>query len=256
MDKNQSPVVRKISKPQLTLSIIRKIRKLTDSVIVSYSGGKDSLVCLDYCCKHFKRVAILNFYFVKGLECEKKKINYAISRFGIDKDDVILWEDPTTTNCKRKGFMRPLPDTRIKRVAKLEDGYEYARKKTGIEWIVIGFKKNDGLFRRMTFKDYAKKYGDDKWCPPTHKIFPVADWTKAEILSYCNLHNIVVPSALGNSQSNGLFFNRLSLSWLKEKYPRDYETVMRQFPCARILTEIHPEMYPELYEHREEEQGQ
>ena len=44
------------------LQPVQTAAALTDSVIVGFSGGKDSVVTLDLCIKHFKRVEAIFLY--------------------------------------------------------------------------------------------------------------------------------------------------------------------------------------------------
>ncbi len=49
-----------------TTQLLAEYAKKHDSVLVSYSGGKDSLVTLDLCTRTFKRVTAFFMYFVPG----------------------------------------------------------------------------------------------------------------------------------------------------------------------------------------------
>ena len=67
-----------------TSRLLARYAEQHESILVSFSGGKDSLVCLDLCTRAFKRVVCYFMYFVKDLECCEQQLQYARDRWGVE----------------------------------------------------------------------------------------------------------------------------------------------------------------------------
>ena len=65
------------------LQPIQTVAALTDSVIVGFSGGKDSVVTLDLCMKHFSRVEAYFLYYVPGLSFNERMLTWAEHHYGL-----------------------------------------------------------------------------------------------------------------------------------------------------------------------------
>lgn len=63
---------------------IKTQARLTDSVIVGFSGGKDSIVCLDLCMRYFQNVKPYFMYLVPGLEFQEDMLRRYEARYGVE----------------------------------------------------------------------------------------------------------------------------------------------------------------------------
>jgi phosphoadenosine phosphosulfate reductase len=78
--------------------LVRVQSGITDSVIVSYSGGKDSAVVLDLCHRYFKTVHAFFMYQVSDLSFQEATLRRAEKKYGIEIYRVPHFENSTCSS--------------------------------------------------------------------------------------------------------------------------------------------------------------
>ena len=121
-------------------------------------------------------------------------------------------------------------------VAKINDK---VKEQTGIEWAILGFRKNDSMNRRLMLKGYP----DQMTSEAGQKLYPLSDWNNKQVLAYIRKNRLIEPinyGKEGNQRSQGTDIeNPVFLNWCKVNYPNDYKKIIAEFPdCARILFEF------------------
>ena len=203
------------------LDEVRTQSALSDSVIVAYSGGKDSAVVLDLCCRFFSRVEVFFMHYVQALSFQDEIISYAEDRYGVD---VIRLPHFELGELYRNGLYRR-PDPTVKKLH-CNDVYTHVRRMTGIHWIAGGERISDSLWRRAMLKNTGS-ISENKG-----RFYPIASWTKADVLKYISDNKIRISPeyrTLGHS-FRGL--NGKDLSLIKRHYPQDYAKIMAAFPMC------------------------
>lgn len=212
--------------------IINVIRDKTDEVILFHSAtGKDSIVLLDMLAKRFNRVVCAFMYLVKDLEHQQYYINYACKKY----HNVSFIKIPhfTLGNYIKYGHLGHWCNPKQKQF-NIEDCLTLIREKTGIEWVCIGFKKSDGLNRRLMLMQYEMEGIYEKG----HKFFPLASYTNKWCLKYIKENDLIPNLDYGIPKGASCEFvpgNLGCLLWLKENYPDDLAKVYRDFPMAERL---------------------
>jgi 3'-phosphoadenosine 5'-phosphosulfate sulfotransferase (PAPS reductase)/FAD synthetase len=212
---------------QETLEILRKRREQTDTILVAYSGGKDSLCVLDLCVRQFKRVICFYMYWSPDMFVIQKQVDYAKKRWGVD---VVFLPHFVALNCLREGVFcnQGEANDRVPEL-KLKDIYGIALQQTHTDLMATGAKDADGLPRRQFFANIR----DSKEPIWQKVIYPIRKWRKHHILSYLKAHNIPLPPAEAGSVTSGVDLSWGSLMWLWKDHRSDFEKLEKMFPYIR-----------------------
>ena len=208
---------------------IENIKQKTDTAIIMCSLGKDSIVVLDMIYPHFKRIVCIFMYFVKDLEHIQRWINWVKAKYpNVEFIQIPHWN---LTYILRSGlYCTPHPNQKL---FKLTDVCKAVRKKFGIHYIFLGMKKADSMNRRLFLDTYKENnYENDGM------VYPLAEWTQKDILSYMRQKNLPEPVRYSKNASSGIGFNLDFFLWCRENFPQDLQKIYKVFPLSeRILLE-------------------
>jgi 3'-phosphoadenosine 5'-phosphosulfate sulfotransferase (PAPS reductase)/FAD synthetase len=197
--------------------------KQHDSIIVAYSGGKDSRAVLDLCCKTFPRVVCFHMYLVPGLACIEEAMQFARDRY---KVEIIYYPHWVGYRCLRDGIFgfrhwkkSDLPDISVHDVELL------VRLETGIDLVAHGSKKSEGVWRRRMLTNTAHR---------TERVYPILEWNRWHTLAYLRRNNIPIPEG-DSAEGGGVDLSTPAVLWLYDKFPDDFAKVERVFPFVRAV---------------------
>ena len=200
---------------------IKTMATMTDEVIVAFSGGKESIVVLDLCVKHFKRVVPFFMYYIPGLSFQEKQIRWYESKYDMQIERLPHFE---LSNHLRYGTFRN-QDVTVPIIG-MNDIYKWMRDKYGIRWIAAGERSGDSVIRGAMIK-HTGSIDENRG-----RFYPVAWWTKQEILDYIKIKKLYRGI---DSRTFGTSFDGISprgFVFLKEHFPSDYERALKLFPLA------------------------
>lgn len=208
---------------QDTLTKLNETASREDAVLVAFSGGKDSLICLDLCRRTFKRVVCFYMYVVPGLECIEAQMQVARERWKVDIVYLPHWLLfrclKAGTYCDESVWKDTMQDVTLK------DVYSWARQVTGIKTICTGAKNSDSLWRRRHF------HAVRNW---EAMLYPLKEWNKHHVLEYLKVNHIPVPDSEGTN-ATGIDLSTPSVLWLHDKHPADYQRLIKWFPYAEAI---------------------
>lgn len=193
--------------------------KIADSVIVAFSGGKESIVTLDMCCKRFSRVTAFFLYICPHLGFQERQIRWYEERYGVD---IMRLPHPMVSEYFRYGTFRP-PDPSVE-IFGFNDVYDHVRRLTDTWWIAAGERIDDSIVRRAMIKHSGTV--DAK----RGRFYPVANWSKADIMRYIKIHKLRTG---GDSRALGFSFRGMEgnqLKAVKDHFPDDYERLRKWYP--------------------------
>lgn len=195
--------------------------KMTDTVIVSFSGGKDSIVTLDLCKRHFRNVHAFFMYIVPGLEFQEITLKKYERLYDIEIERI---PHPDMAKFMKYGTYRP-PDDSVP-ILEFNDCYDHIRDKTGAQWIAGGERINDSLNRRAMLK--AGGSIDMK----RFRFYPLIHWNKNEVVEYIRRKRLYLPKDTRVFGSSFCDLSGESLYLMKKHFPDDYKRVLRFYPLA------------------------
>lgn len=198
---------------------IETMAAMTDRVLVSFSGGKDSVVVLDLCMKYFKEVKVFFLYQVPGLSFQESILRYYEDKYNIK---ILRYPHFDLSVMLKYGSFRP-PDYDIP-ILKIKELYDYIRNQSGIFWLATGERCADSIYRNA----FIKKNGTiDK---KRGKFYPIAFWKKVEVERYIGVKNLYISP---ESKILGHSFRTLrgeQLIKIKNNFPEDYQKIKSFFP--------------------------
>lgn len=217
-----------------TQQVIDRVREHTDSVILFYSAGKDSIALLDLIAPRFKRVVCVYMYLVKDLDHINKFIEFSKQRYpNAEFHQVPHWN---LTYILRSGmYCQPHPDQRL---MTLKDVAENCRIRFGLDYCFYGMKQSDNMNRRIMLRGEA--YELQAIQSATKNVYPLSLWGNNDVMAYIKQHRLPMPIRYSTKQkSQGLTFCAEVFLYLRENYPQDLKKILAAFPFSEQILYKH-----------------
>ena len=218
-----------------TLDFLEKVKERTNTVVLSFSRGKDSLASWLVLKKAGIRVVPFHMQMVPGLKfvddyldyCEdvfEEKIYRTVHPCLYFWLNTLVYQPPytraTIAACKLPKFDMDDVAAGVKRTAGIDPH----------EWQAIGTSANDSAQRRITMNRYQ---GFDD---PNKRCYPIWNMRKAEKIGLLQESGIKLPV---DYEMFGRSWDGLD-SWyikpIRERFPNDYETIKKWFPLIDVET--------------------
>lgn len=212
---------------------ISTICQRTDTVLLAFSCGKDSLGCWLELRKHFRRIVPFYMYLVPELEFIERSLAYYEQFFGCR---IARYPHPSLYRMLRNQVFQP-PEHRLTIEAAQLPIFDYravygmVREKEGLPdecYAASGVRAVDSPYRMIAIKRYG---------PINHKakqFYPIWDWNKERLLAEIQQSKALLPVdyRLFGRSFDGLDFR--FLDGIKRHFPRDYQRILDYFPLADL----------------------
>jgi hypothetical protein len=208
---------------------ISYVKTRTDKVILSFSGGKDSLCAWLKLRDHFEVVPIYH-YFVPGLEFVEKYLTYCEEFFGVR---VVRLPHPVAYKYLWALMFQPPVQANLiaqydYRFVDFGEWTEAYAKQAGLKepWTAVGTRMNDSVNRRLTMR----KHGTLR--ESQFKFFPIADMKKGEQLELIKSSGLKLPAdyRIWGRSYDGIDY--YFLKGVRDNYPNDYQKILELYPLV------------------------
>lgn len=194
---------------------------ITDSVAVAFSGGKESVVVLDLCCRYFKRVYPFFMYICPNLSFEERTLRWYERKYGVE---IMRIPHNMMSVWMHYGYFRDFDP--YFPVVSSNDIYNYIRIVSGCEWIAAGERAADSMWR------LARLHKCGSVDLVGRRFFPLLEWKKKDVFNYIKHHRLYLGK---DSQALGFSFRSLhgeELIKIRDLFPDDYAKIERLYPLC------------------------
>lgn len=206
-----------------TIKELQRVAGQYEHVLVAFSGGKDSLVCLDLACRVFKKVTGFFLYLVPGLDFLERRLADASRKYNIE---ILQYPSPMLFRFFKNRTYCDIHQSCASKIKEFgtTDLYKAIVYQTGIKRIIAGNKEVDSTALKNRFFD-SYNLAD-------FVLYPLKKWRKADVINYCKIYKILPPDESVKNVNSGIDLSTKRLLWLHDSFPQDFERLCEYFPYA------------------------
>lgn len=208
---------------------IAEIRAETDTVLLGFSGGKDSVGCWLTLRERFPRIIPIHHYLVPDLEFIERSLRYYEQFF---QTRIIRLPHPVLYKALRLGLFQTAASYQacefwdLPKEPSFREMADYVAEDHGLNhrWKAIGVRASDSLNRRLFFQQRGVVNRKEQ------TFYPIAHMRKAELVelirrSGCKLS--AEYAVMGRSFDG---YDAAFIRAVRQNYPRDYARILEWFP--------------------------
>lgn len=213
--------------------IRQRLKDEDRTVLVAFSGGKDSIAAELALQEAGVETALVYMYLIPGLQFVEDGLNRLEDKW---QKPIKRYPNPSLWRLLNALVFQPPERCAIIEAANMPD-YSYEQLWAGIKgdlglpadtWVADGVRAADSIVRRASLS----RHGVMK--PNNHKVSPIADWLKAEVMAIIERHDVKLPV---DYDWFGRSFDGIDYRFLKpvhDNAPDDYQRILDWFPLAEM----------------------
>lgn len=208
-----------------TFRQVREYAQKNPAIIIAFSGGKESCVCMDLAVRSgFQAIYPFYLYTIPGLEVIENQLAWAQGFWNIPF--IAQYPSGVMHQAFKFGLYRPnhiafdhMP------VFGPSDVHKLIVQDFGCRTIMTGIRGADSVSRRRMASRGIQQIG---------YYHPIVKWNKWHIMAYLKLRNIPLPPSAGGATSD-IGIDVRSALWLYREHPEDFARMERVFPYYRAI---------------------
>lgn len=215
------------------LETIQEIRRRTDTILLSFSRGKDSIAAWVELRQHFPRIEPFYCYRIPGLTFVERSLAYYERAFGCR---IHRLPHPSTYRQLRHLMFQPPERCAIIEAAELEVfSYQDLEDSLRLDlnlgsevYTATGIRGADSQRRALALHRFGPINHNKK------KFHPIHDWNKDRVIAEISKAGVKLPVdyLMFGRSFDGI--NAQFLEPMRRWYPEDYKTVLKWFPLAEV----------------------
>lgn len=207
-----------------------RVAEQTDTIVLKFSGGKDSVASWLRCRAFFPHILPIYHYWCPDLAFVERTLQMYEAFFG---QPIIRAPHPNFLNFQATGAYQTPHRLNVCTAYNLassdyDDIVRFVAEDAGLlnPWVAMGLKTFDSPIRAKAIAAHGA------WTPANRFFYPVADWKHRDVYAFLQAHQCPLSQDYADFGRSYDGFQYRYLVVIRDKYPEDYARIKAWFPLV------------------------